>query len=374
MHMKKLGVIVNPVAGMGGRVGLKGSDGVEILRKARELGAQPEAPNRAVEALRVVSQIKDNIETITYPHEMGEDECRAAGLVPRVVGSITSGETTADDTQQAVQDMAEAGVDLMLFAGGDGTARNVYNAMGEKVPALGIPAGVKIHSAVYAVTPRCAGEVAQMFLKGQLMNIHEAEVMDIDEDAFRRGVVTAKLYGYLRVPEERRYIQSVKSGGVMAEKQHLQGISTYVIEAMEDDDGYYIIGPGTTTRTIMEDLGLKNTLLGVDIVNRKKLIANDVSEKQLLDIIQGNKAKIVLTVIGGQGHVFGRGNQQLSPGVIREVGKKNITVIATKEKLLALAGRPLLVDTGDEALNEELSGYFKVTTGYRDYTMYKVGH
>ncbi len=372
--MKKLGVIVNPVAGMGGRVGLKGSDGVEILRKARELGAQPEAPNRAVEALKVVSKIKDNIEIITYPHEMGEDECRAAGLVSRVIGSIRSGETTADDTQQAVQDMAEAGVDLMLFAGGDGTARNVYNAMGEKVPALGIPAGVKIHSAVYAVTPRCAGEVAKMFLKGQLMNIRVAEVMDIDENAFRSGVVTAKLYGYLRVPEERRYIQSVKSGGVMAEKQLLQGISTYVIEAMEDDDGYYIIGPGTTTRTIMEDLGLKNTLLGVDIVHRKKLIANDVSEKQLLDIIQGNKAKIVLTVIGGQGHVFGRGNQQLSPRVIREVGKKNITVIATKEKLLALAGRPLLVDTGDEALNEELRGYFKVTTGYRDYTMYKVGH
>lgn len=374
MHMKKLGVIVNPVAGMGGRVGLKGSDGVEILRKARELGAQPEAPNRAEEALKVVSKIKDNIEIITYPHEMGEDECRAAGLVPRVVGSIRSGETTADDTQQAVQDMAEAGVDLMLFAGGDGTARNVYNAMGEKVPALGIPAGVKIHSAVYAVTPRCAGEVAQMFLKGQLMNIRVAEVMDIDEDAFRSGVVTAKLYGYLRVPEERRYIQSVKSGGVMAEKQHLQGISTYVIEAMENDDGYYIIGPGTTTRTIMEDLGLKNTLLGVDIVHRKKLIANDVSEKQLLYIIQGNKAKIVLTVIGGQGHVFGRGNQQLSPRVIRKVGKKNITVIATKEKLLALTGRPLLVDTGDEVLNEELSGYFKVTTGYRDYTMYKVGY
>jgi predicted polyphosphate/ATP-dependent NAD kinase len=374
MRMKKLGVIVNPVAGMGGRVGLKGSDGIEILHKARELGARPEAPNRALEALRVVSKIKDDIEIITYPHEMGEDECREAGFIPRVIGSIRSGATTPDDTQQAVQEMAEVGVDLILFTGGDGTARNVYNAMGEKIPALGIPAGVKIHSAVYAVTPRLAGEVAEMFLKGQLMNIREAEVMDIDEDAFRSEVVAAKLYGYLRVPEERRYIQSVKSGGVMAEKQHLQGISTYVIEAMEDDDGYYIIGPGTTTRTIMEDLGLKNTLLGVDIVRRKKLMANDVSEKQLLDFIHDNKAKIVLTVIGGQGHVFGRGNQQLSPRVIREVGKKNITVIATKEKLLGLAGRPLLVDTGDEALNEELSGYFKVTTGYRDYTMYKVGY
>jgi len=373
--MKKLGFIVNPVAGMGGRVGLKGSDGADILQKARELGAKPEAPGRAVEALKVIARVKDSIEIITYPHEMGEDECRQAGFDPVVIGSITSGATTPEDTMEAAAQMAARGVDLILFAGGDGTARNIYNAVGERVPALGIPAGVKIHSGVYAVTPRGAGEVCALFLEGKLVNIREAEVMDIDEEAFRQGVVTAKLYGYLRVPEERRFVQSVKSGGVRAEKEALVSIVSDVVDQMEaNPDTYFIIGPGTTTRNIMDDLKLKNTLLGVDVVKNKQLVANDVAESQLWEIIKGQPAKIVVTIIGGQGHVFGRGNQQISPRIIREVGKSNIIIIATKEKLTALEGRPLLVDTGDEELNEQLAGYMRVTTGYGDYVMYQVGY
>ena len=270
--------------------------------------------------------------------------------------------------------MAEAGVDLILFAGGDGTARNVYNAVKDRVPALGIPAGVKIHSAVYAVAPRSAGEVTALFLEGKLMNIRESEVMDIDEDAFRAGRVTAKLYGYLKVPEERRFIQSVKSGGIVSEKQALQGITDDVIDQMNDEETFFIIGPGTTTRLIMEELGLQNTLLGVDVVRNKKLVANDVAEGKLVELINGHKAKIVVTIIGGQGHVFGRGNQQLSPRVLRSVGRQNIIIIATKEKLTSLTGRPLLVDTGDEELNDEMSGYTRVTAGYGDYVMYKVGY
>ncbi len=373
--MKKIGLIVNPVAGMGGRVGLKGSDGADILRKAREMGAKPESPNRAVEALKVLSRVKDKFEIVTYPAEMGEEECQRAGLQARVIGSIVSGETTPDDTQQAARDMASAGVDLIIFAGGDGTARNIYNAVGEKVPTLGIPAGVKIHSAVYAVTPRSAGEVAAMFVEGTLLKIRIAEVMDIDEDAFRQGVVTARLYGYLQVPEENRFVQSVKSGGVQAEKEALLGIAYDVRNRMKKNpEDIYVIGPGTTTRVIMDDLGLTNTLLGVDVVQDGKLLANDVSEGRLWELIEGKTAHIVLTVIGGQGHVFGRGNQQLSPRIIRSVGKKNVIIIATKEKLASLQGRPLLVDTGDEELNEELSGYMRVTTGNEDYTMYKVGY
>ena len=372
--MKRLGVIVNPVAGMGGRVGLKGSDGADILRQAKELGAKPEAPNRAVEALKIVARLKDAIEIITYPHEMGEEECLQAGFSPKVIGSIESGQTIPEDTQRAAQEMVEAGVDLILFAGGDGTARNIYNAVKDRVPALGIPAGVKIHSAVYAVAPRSAGEVTALFLEGKLMNIRESEVMDIDEDAFRAGRVTAKLYGYLKVPEERRFIQSVKSGGIVSEKQALQGITDDVIDQMNDEETFFIIGPGTTTRLIMEELGLQNTLLGVDVVRNKKLVANDVAEGKLVELINGHKAKIVVTIIGGQGHVFGRGNQQLSPRVLRSVGRQNIIIIATKEKLTSLTGRPLLVDTGDEELNDEMSGYTRVTAGYGDYVMYKVGY
>lgn len=372
--MKKIGVIVNPVAGMGGRVGLKGSDGVDILKQARALGARPEAPNRAVEALKVIGRLKDRIEVITYPFEMGEDECRKAGFSPTVIGGITSGETTPDDTQAAAKQMAAAGVDLLLFAGGDGTARNIYNAVGEKIPVLGIPAGVKIHSAVYAVTPRSAGEVAAMYLERKKMDIRVSEVMDIDEQAFREGVVTAKLYGYMRVPEEPRFVQSVKSGGARAEKETLAGIAEDIVDAMDDPDCHFIVGPGTTTRSIMEYLELKNTLLGVDVIKNRQVTANDVHEQQLWDLIKDGKAKIVLTIIGGQGHLFGRGNQQLSPRIIRGIGRENILVIATKEKLIALNGKPLVVDTGDEELNEQLSGFIRVITGYQDYTMCKIGY
>jgi predicted polyphosphate/ATP-dependent NAD kinase len=304
---------------------------------------------------------------------MGENECREAGLDPTVVGSIESGETTAKDTEKAAADMVAAGVSLILFAGGDGTARNICDAIGERVPVLGIPAGVKIHSAAYAVTPKSAGEVAARFLEGSLKDTRTAEVMDIDEEAFREGVVAAKLYGCLLVPEERRLLQNVKSGGIQWERQALRGIAEDVIVGMEGDDCYYMVGPGTTTRVLMETLGLENTLLGVDLIRDRKLVANDVSEARLLDVLASHRAKIVVTVIGGQGHVFGRGNQQLSPRVIRKVGRENIIIIATKEKLISLAGRPLLVDTGDEVLNRELRGYMRVTTGYRDYLMCKVG-
>jgi predicted polyphosphate/ATP-dependent NAD kinase len=372
--MKKLGLIVNPIAGLGGRVGLKGTDGDEIVRMARKLGAEPEAPRRAIEALRVISKIKDNIEILTYPNDMGEDECREAGLNPRVMGNIRNGATTPQDTITAAREMVANGVDLLLFAGGDGTARNIYDAIRHKVPALGIPAGVKIHSAVYAVTPRSAGQVAVMFLEGGLTKNRVAEVMDIDEDAFRDGFVTAKLHGTLRVPEESRHVQGPKSGGIHSEKEALQGMAATVIESMADTDCYFIIGSGTTTRLIMVNLGLENTLLGVDVVREKRLVAKDVNEKQLLALIKEKDAKIVVTVIGGQGHIFGRGNQQISPSVIREVGGENIIVVASKEKLTSLRGKPLLVDTGDEELNETLSGYLKVTTGYQDYIMYRVGY
>ena len=372
--MKKLGVIVNPIAGIGGRVGLKGSDGIETLRLARQLGAVPEASHRATEALRLLSKINDRPNVITYPREMGEEACRRAGFSPTVIGSIRSGETTPEDTEAAARDMLARGVHLLLFAGGDGTARNVCNAIGENVPVLGIPAGVKIHSAVYAVTPGSAAEAAAMFLQGRLMKIRQAEVMDIDEEAFRSGAVAARLYGYLRVPEERRYVQSAKAAAVPDDKDVLRGIAEEVIASVDNADCLLIVGPGTSTAAIMESLGLENTLLGVDVVCDRQLLAKDVAENQLVDLIQRKKVKIVVTVIGGQGHVFGRGNQQLSPTVIREVGKENIVVIATREKLASLSGRPLLVDTGDEGLNQELSGYIRVTTGWAEYAMYKVGY
>lgn len=363
MEPKKLGLIVNPIAGMGGRVGLKGSDGEEILRKAIELGAVPTSPGRAVEALRRLAPIKDRIELITYPREMGEDEARECGFDPVVIGSITRGRTTAADTKRAAREMLELGVDLILFSGGDGTARDVYGAVDQKVPVLGIPAGVKIHSAVFAVNPSSAGDLAVMYLQGKPTVLRESEVMDVDEEAFRGGLVSARLYGYLRVPYEKALVQSSKAGSAAEEEFAMEAIASDIVENMESDY-IYIIGPGTTTRSIAEKLGLDKTLLGVDVVHRGRLLASDVNEAQLLRLVRGRKAKIVVTVIGGQGFIFGRGNQQISPRVIREVGGENIIVVATPNKLASLRGKPLLVDTGDKETDKMLDGYFKVVTEY----------
>ena len=397
--MKKLGLIVNPVAGVGGRVGLKGSDGAEVLRAALERGAVRDAPMRARLALERLARVRDHVEVLTWPGEMGEDEARAAGFEPRVLGSFegrpsyllcelerTGGEpvsiacddfvlTTPADTEQAARDLVAAGVDLILFAGGDGTARNICNAAGARVPVIGVPAGVKIHSAVYATTPAAAGDVAALYLHERPagVRLREGEVMDIDEEAFRENRVSAHLYGYMSVPYARGLTQSAKAGGVAGEERALNDIATEVIAGMRPG-ALYVLGPGTTTRTIMERLGLPKTLLGVDAVRDGALAGADLTEGELLELAAGApEAFIVVTVIGGQGHIFGRGNQQISPAVLRRAGADHVIVIATQTKLLSLEGRPLLVDTGDPALDEQLSGYAKVVSALGERTMYKVG-
>lgn len=370
---KKLGFIVNPIAGMGGRVGLKGSDGQMILEKARQLGAVPESPRRSAIALKRITCIKENIELITYPHEMGEDEARECGFNPIVMGSIRLGRTTSHDTENAAKEMLRLGVDLLLFCGGDGTARDVYNVIGDEVASLGIPAGVKIHSAVYATSPHNAGDLAVAYLEGSSsgLRLRLAEVMDIDEEAFRDNRLSARLYGYLKVPYQRRLVQSGKSGSTHEEEASIDAIASDVINNMQDDC-LYIIGSGTTTRAIMEKLGLENTLLGIDVVYSKKLAGLDLNEAQLLKLIEGTRAKIVVTVIGGQGYIFGRGNQQISAKVIEKVGKENIIVIATQNKILSLKGNPLLVDTGEDKVDQMLGGYIKVISGFNERIMLKV--
>jgi predicted polyphosphate/ATP-dependent NAD kinase len=370
---KKIGVIVNPIAGMGGRVGLKGSDGVDILAKALELGAKPECPNKAIVALSQLNEFtKEPLEIYTYPKEMGEDEVRAAGLKPIVLGEIVSGHTKPEDTMRAAKDLFDQNVDLILFAGGDGTARDVLDAGHEEIAVLGIPGGCKIHSAVYAINPKTAGKLVVEYLQGKVRDLKESEVMDIDEDAFREGVLRARLYGYMRVPNEQRMMQNLKSGRGYGEEAALDLISRYVAFNLEENV-LYVMGPGSTIRGVMNKLGLENTLLGVDLLYNNKLVAKDVNEDEIMKYLeQHDRAKIVVTVIGGQGFLFGRGNQQISPRVIRKVGLKNIVVIATKNKMYSLFGKSLLVDTGDDALNEELTGYIQVYVGYGESVIFRV--
>jgi predicted polyphosphate/ATP-dependent NAD kinase len=313
-----------------------------------------------------------SIGLVTYPFEMGEDEAKRCGFKPMVIGSIEKGKTTYHDTRNAAKEMLELGVDLLLFAGGDGTAKDICEAIDVRLPALGIPSGVKIHSAAFGINPEKTGDLAARYLQEDLP-LKEAEVMDTDEEAFRRGRVAARLYGYLRIPYEKLMTQNVKIGAGDMEHEEYQkkAIAAYVVEEMNDDQ-LYVLCPGSTIKAIGDELGIHKTLLGVDVVSKRRIVAEDVNEAQLLKLIEQKKAKIVVTPIGGQGYIFGRGNQQISPRVIREVGRDNIIIAATKTKLNTIVGRPLLVDTGDIEVDGMLAGYMKVTVGYREETMKEI--
>ena len=369
---RTLGLIVNPVAGLGGRVGLKGSDGADIQRRARELGAKPAATGRAVEALRRIDGLGERVALLTCATVMGEEAARECGLSPTIIAPAPGERTTAEDTRNAAREMRRRGVDLLLFAGGDGTARDVHAAIGDSVPVLGIPAGVKIHSGVFAITPAAAGELAARFLGNGRIPVREAEVVDLDEDAYRRGEVSPKLYGTARVPFDRNLVQGRKSPTQLSHTAVLDAIGLDVVEGMRDDR-IDIVGPGTTTRPILTHLGLVKTLIGVDAVFRGEILRADAGESDLLELLERHPARVIVTPIGGQGHILGRGNQPISPAVIRRVGGANIVVVSPLEKINALEGRPMLVDTGDPELDRELSGYAKIVTGYRERVVYRIG-
>ena len=359
---KTLGFIVNPIAGMGGAVGLKGTDGKDILEKAIDLGAEPVAPARAESFLSELKAIKKDVRLIVGAGLMGETEARNHGYSCKVFGEKRE-ETKPEDTVETAKEIVKEDVDLLIFCGGDGTARDVLNAVDKQVPVLGVPTGVKMHSAVFAVDPKAAARIASRFLRKQLP-LWEAEVMDIDEEAFRRGRVSARLHGYLLTPYEPNLIQGAKMSSPMTESdvRNQAAIAIYVIETMKPDV-VYIISAGTTTRIIGDLLDEKKTLLGMDLFCNKKIIAKDVNEKQILEAIKDKTARIIVTPIGGQGFIFGRGNQQISPEVIRQVGIDHIVVIATKNKMKNM--KSLKVDTGDTELDAAFRGTIKVVTDYK---------
>lgn len=369
MENKKLGLIINPVAGLGGSVGLKGSDG--LVEEALSRGAVPRSENRARVALQELLSLKDGITVYTGPGSMGGKLAEELGFSCVVMENTHTGTTTAEDTQALSAWLQEQGMDLILFTGGDGTARDICAAAKDTSVFLGIPAGVKIHSPVYARSPATAGRLAALYLQGQVTTVTESEVLDIDEEQYRREVINTKLYGYLRIPGEPEYTQCRKCSSASSEEETFAAIAGYVADTMQKDT-YYIIGAGTTTRAVMRELELENTLIGVDIVYNYELVANDVYGIQILEYIGDKPAKLVVTVTGGQGFLFGRGNQQLTPQVLRRIGRENIIILATKDKILKLRGQPLLVDTGDAELDQYLSGYHYVICDYNETIVCKV--
>ncbi|QKG22341.1 ATP-NAD kinase family protein [Actinomadura verrucosospora] len=364
----RFGLVVNPVAGLGGRAGLKGSDGADVQARARALGAVPRAGERAALALAELrSRLGPAVEVRTADGTMGADAVRAAGLVPVVV-CLPGDPTTGADTRAAAAALASQ-VDLLLFAGGDGTARDVLDAVGDTVPVLGVPTGVKMHSAVFAVHPRAAGEVAALFAAGA--GTRPAEVMDLDEDAVREGRVSARLYGHMAVPDVPVRVQQRKMGGSITSPSSVAGIAAELAGRAGPSE-LLVLGPGGTMRAVAAALGADVPVMGVNVLRDGRPVAVDVASGPLERLVRSAPAWLAVTPIGGQGFLLGRGNQQISPDVVRAVGRDRLAVVATEAKLAGLGGRPLLVDTGDEELDAGLRGHVPVLTGHGRVAMYPV--
>ncbi|MFJ9948485.1 ATP-NAD kinase family protein [Kitasatospora sp. NPDC091207] len=359
-----VGLVVNPVAGLGGPAGLKGSDGPDIQARALALGAVPRAAARAAAALRALHGRRPGIRLRTVAGPMGEDSAVAAGVPHEIAYRPRpgAGGTDAADTRAAVR--ALGGVDLLLFAGGDGTARDVLDA-GPAGAVLGIPAGVKVYSGCFALSPFTAGATAAGF-DGRTL---DAEVVDLDEAAHRSGPVGVRLYGTLRVPAARARLSGRKTGASVEPPGSAESIARAVVAAMLPGAAY-ALGPGATTLAVGRALGLELTPLGVDVVRDGALLASDVTEHRLLTLAMSQVTYGVLSVIGGQGFLIGRGNQQFSPRVLDRLA--GLVVLATPQKLAALGGRPLLVDSGDAAADAAFNGHARVVTGHRTSVVYRI--
>jgi len=357
----RIGFVVNPIAGMGGTVGLKGTDGADVQKEAVARGAKKLSPMKAGEALESIKSGGTVPEILTCSGEMGELELDSRGMRYRVVYR-SAANTTGADTKEAARRFVAEKVDLILFAGGDGTARDLLEVVDGRIPILGIPSGVKMHSAVFALRPENVGGIVEAFASDGATK--DADVLDVDEEAFREGVLRVRLFGIAKVPDEHAHMQSSKmvyhSGTADEEAREL---GQYVAETMETGVSY-ILGPGSTTEAIAQSLSQPKTVLGVDVFRDGKAIILDADEAALLRLLsETDKVSIVVTPIGAQGFIFGRGNQQISSKVIANVGADNVTVIATPSKL---AGTPVLrVDTGDKSLDDALRGSRRVVTGYK---------
>jgi len=355
----RIGFLINPIAGMGGPVGLKGTDG--LAEKAIAMGARPRAMERARACLDHLSREKDAIHFLTASGSMGESSLKECGLDYEVVYSPLP-VTSSRDTIRTCQAFLDKGANLILFCGGDGTARDVAGIAGS-TPILGIPAGVKMHSGVFAASPQAAADLVIRFLNGEL-NLRDTEIVDVDEEFYRAGILQTKLYALAKTPylpvlvAERKRIYSSDQ-----EDEFKDQIALFASEFMRDGSAY-IIGAGTTTSRIADILGLEKTLLGVDVVKDGRLMITDASEQDLLELLdRETRVMIIISPIGAQGFILGRGNQQLSAEVIRRVGIDKLIIISTPHKLAEIPY--LLVDTGDEDLDESLAGKRQVVTGYR---------
>ena len=355
--MVRIGLIINPVAGMGGSVGLKGTDG--NVDEAIRRGAVPRAAQRAEETIAILSRNPD-IFFLTCSGAMGEDALRAAGCRNFSVEYLSAEHSSGNDTKTAAAKFRDLGAALILFCGGDGTARDIFDAVRNTVPILGIPAGVKMYSGVFALDPVRAAEVA--LLAGSLP-ARDAEILDIDEEAYRKGEFVTRLYGFARTPALRDLVQLPKEIQEQQDDDSAKDAIARFIARIMVPGTVYILGAGTTTERIARSLGIEKTLLGVDVILDGKCIAADADERTLLRILSDHSGdtKIIVSPLGAQGFILGRGSQQISAEVLRKCTIGNLIVVATPQKL---AETPVLhIDSGDRELDASFGEFVSVVCG-----------
>lgn len=363
----RIGLIVNALAGLGGPTALRGSDGVAEM--ALSLGAVPQACARATEALRTLRELGPELTVITGSGSLGDESTHAAGLHSEVVYRQSS-HTSAEDTATLAQRLLLMQVDLLMFAGGDGTARDVAESVGDSFPVLGIPAGVKMYSGAFATTPMAAGTLALRYLCSHQRLTRQCEVMDFDEEDLRRDHIEPSLFGYVASPEDPRLLQGKKVRSSAGDSVHVQSIAAGVMEWM-DPQKLYLIGPGSTTWALKQLLDGQPSLLGVDAYVGGKLILRDATASALMHLAESRSTHVIVTCIGGQGHIFGRGNQQFGAELVRKIGRGSITVLATPAKLVSLGGRPFIADLGESGAAAEMTGYIQVINGYQNKAFYR---
>ena len=387
----RIGLVVNPDAGLGGRLGFKGSDG--RAAEARAAGAEDRAGPRMEQSLQALTTLlsgslnrtETKVTLVGWEGRMGSSWTPTSSEHFEFEAIGTTPETTSDaDTLALVTNLVEAGVEAIVYAGGDGTTRDIVKAletMGEaaqEIPLVGVPGGVKMHSGCFATTPKAAAEVVLAFILGDL-RCAITEVMDLDEDVYQEGVWKVRMYGEAWTPSSPRFMQGAKEQVERSsEVDTIEGLAHHVQTLLEDQPDLMIVwGSGGTLRRMGEHVNLELTLLGIDIQgpsdDGERTFYGDLNEQQLLEILSKHVDEngeerprlLLLSPMGGQGFLIGRGNLQLSPAVLRTIGFDSILGVATPAKLIGL--NAVRIDTGDSLLDDLIHSkrFIKILQGFR---------
>ena len=371
-----IGVIINPIAGVGGRAGFKGSDTIAHIPDALGRGGVQNAHTLMQTVIDTIIPHADKVQFLTVAGHMGAAVLHGLDYrcVPVQGGDTALAKGVMTTAQHTVQACSQfwGKCDMVVFAGGDGTARDMMQTYDFKTPVLGVPAGVKMQSGVFATTAREAGLVLKHFIEGRVPSYMDCDVMDLDENALQHDILTPRYYGYMKVPHIPQYIQSAKCRPPQGDTVYIRAIANHMQSVLQSDN-IYIVGAGKTTYSCLQHIGLQGSLLGVDVVHGGKLVLKDASIRDINTYCQNRTvAGIIVGCIGGQGIILGRGNQQIPPHIIRQVGKQNVIVVATPHKLSSLQNKPLRVDTGDRQLDRHFNGYITVINGFGHTSIYPV--